>query len=57
MTRREIERRLTALEEDANPEICTWVDLMNAVDEGRENLVLSPAMQDLFDSALSGRVP
>lgn len=54
MSRANIERRLAALEEAANPVISTWADLMTAVDEGRDPIILSPAMQDLFDSALSG---
>jgi len=55
MTRREIERRLAALEEDANPVICTWVDLVKAVEEGRENLVLSPAMAGNLIACAPGR--
>lgn len=54
MNRGSIERRLAALEEAANPAVSTWADLMTAVDDGRDPIILSPAMQDLFDSALSG---
>ena len=55
MTRGSIERRLEALERDANPEVGSWRDLVVAVDDGRDPIILSPAMQDLFDSALSER--
>ena len=41
MTRGSIERRIERLERDADPEVCTWRDLMTAVDEGRE-ITLSP---------------
>ncbi|WP_214084407.1 hypothetical protein [Methanoculleus sp.] len=54
MSRANIERRLERLERDADPTIHTWRDLMTAVEEGRDPIILSPAMQDLFDSALSG---
>lgn len=57
MSRARIERRLAALEEDANPVISTWADLMTVVDEGQDPIVLSPTMQGLFDSALSERGP
>lgn len=50
MTKKQIERRLAIIEATANPEISTWVDLMVAVDDGRENLVLSPVMCGLLDS-------
>ena len=50
MNRGSIERRLAALEEAANPAVSTWVDLVIAVDEGRDTIVLSPAMQELYDS-------
>jgi len=53
MNRGSIERRLAALEEAANPVVSTWADLVVAVEEGRDPIILSPAMQDLFDSALS----
>lgn len=57
MSRAHLERRLAALEEDANPAVSTWADLVVAVEEGRDPIILSPAMQDLFDSALSERGP
>lgn len=53
MTKASIERRLAALEADANPTISTWADLVIAVDEGRE-IVLAPAMQGVVDTALPG---
>ena len=49
MSRAHLERRLAALEQDADPTIHTWRDLVVAVDEGRE-IALSPAMQGLFDT-------
>jgi hypothetical protein len=55
MNRGSIKRRLAALEEAANPAVSTWADLVAAVEEGRDPIILSPAMQDLFDSALSER--
>ena len=57
MNRGSIKRRLAALEEDANPAVSTWADLVVAAEEGRDPIILSPAMQDLFDSALSERGP
>lgn len=57
MNRGSIERRLAALEEAANPAVSTWADLVVAVEEGRDPIILSPAIQDLFDSALSERGP
>lgn len=57
MSRAHLERRLAALEEAANPAVSTWADLVVAVEEGRDPIILSPAMQDLFDSALSERGP
>lgn len=55
MNRGSIERRLAALEEAANPAVSTWADLVVAVEEGRDPIAISPAMQDLFDSSLSER--
>ena len=55
MSRANIERRLAALEEAANPVISTWADLMTAVDEGQDPIILSPAMQGLFEHP-AGRV-
>lgn len=48
--RRDLVRRVEALEEDANPAISTWADLVAAAEEGRDPIILSPAMQDLFDT-------
>ncbi|PKL61807.1 MAG: hypothetical protein CVV31_09230 [Methanomicrobiales archaeon HGW-Methanomicrobiales-2] len=55
MSRARIERRLEALERDANPGISTWADLMTAVEEGRDPITLSPTMQGLFEHP-AGRV-
>jgi hypothetical protein len=53
MTKREIERRIAALEADADPTICTWLDLVKAADAPPGTpLILSPAMQKLFDATL-----
>ena len=46
--RRDLIRRVESLERDARPEVCSWRDLMVAVDEGRE-IALSPAMSGIFD--------
>lgn len=47
--RRDLARRVEALEEDANPVISTWADLMVAVEEGRDPITLSPAMSGILD--------
>lgn len=48
--RRDLARRVEALEEDANPAISTWADLVVAVEEGRDPIAISPAMQSLFNT-------
>lgn len=50
MNRGSIERRLAALEEAANPAVSTWADLVVAVEEGRDPIAISPAMQSLFNT-------
>jgi len=50
VTKHQIRRRLASLEDVVSPEISTWVDLVIAVDEGRDTIVLSPVMQELYDS-------
>lgn len=54
--RRDLVRRLETLEQDADPTIHTWKDLVVAVDEGRE-ITLSPAMQGLFDTQAGVTTP
>ena len=50
MNRGSIERRLAALEEAANPAVSTWADLVVAMEEGRDPIAISPAMQSLFNT-------
>lgn len=51
--RRDLIRRVEALERDGNYEIATWLDLVKAADAPPGTpLKLSPAMQDLFDATL-----
>lgn len=49
MNRGSIERRLEALERDANPEVGSWRDLVVAVDDCRDPITLSPAMSGILD--------
>jgi hypothetical protein len=49
MSRASIERRLEALERDADPEVGSWKDLVVAGDDGRDPITLSPAMYGIFD--------
>lgn len=49
--RRDLVRRVEALEEDANPGIATWLDLVLAADAPPgTTFTVSPEMAELFDS-------
>lgn len=51
--RRDLVRRVEALEQGGNYDIATWLDLVKAADAPPGTpLKPSPAMQDLFDTTL-----
>lgn len=56
--RRDLEKRVEALEKAAAPEIGTWLDLWTAADAPPgQTFTASPAMQELFNECREGLTP